>query len=67
MLDVRVADQAALRALLNLIWDTGTTVLSVILDRDEQSIAADPRRAREPTLLCQRIVRPPSLPCLLSG
>jgi len=35
-----LADQAALRALLALIWDTGGTVLSVTLDPDSDSSAA---------------------------
>jgi hypothetical protein len=30
----RVCDQAALRALLDLIWDTGGSLLSVILEAD---------------------------------
>ena len=34
-----LADQAALRALLALIWDTGGTVLSVTLDPDPDSSA----------------------------
>ena len=36
VLDGCIADQAAVRSLLNLIWDTGASVLSVNLDGDDQ-------------------------------
>jgi hypothetical protein len=37
VLNGTVADQAALRSLLGLIWDTGGSVLSVTLDLDTGS------------------------------
>jgi hypothetical protein len=42
MLAGRVADQAALRALLNLIWDTGASVLSVTSTATSSQPTTDP-------------------------
>jgi hypothetical protein len=41
-----VADQAAVRALLTLIWDTGGTVLSVTVDPDAASRPTGPTAVR---------------------
>jgi phage baseplate assembly protein W len=37
VLNGKIADQAALRSLLGLIWDTGCTVLAVTVDHDTAS------------------------------